>query len=107
MKAGFALVPFLLIANIALADDAWKEEARTEIESLQDVTEARWAESGALWVATDKEEQFLEFWGEQVVCAQAYFAKKPKGEILQITFMSASALNQGRLERVKTIFCQF
>lgn len=93
-------------ASAAVAESDWKDKALAEILTLQDVVEGRWAESGALWLTTDKEKQYLPVYTEQVVCAQAYFADKPKGEMLQITWHSASAVRQGRLERITSLFCK-
>lgn len=107
MKTITATLAALMISGAACAEESWKDEAIKEIATLDDVVEAMWADSGALWLSTDKEEQYLPFYTEQVVCAQAYFAEKPKGEILQITWFSARDMAQGKMERITSIFCKW
>lgn len=104
MKHVFSALALVCLAHPAAAED-WKEEAVKEIATLQNVAEAMWSESGTLWLSTFQTDDDLRIYTEVAVCPQLAFAGKPAGEEILVSWFSAKAMAQNKLDRVATTWC--
>ncbi len=88
-----------------VAESLWQDTALIEVRSLKDVESAIWAESGALWLFTLRNDGNLQRYTQLAVCTQLRIGGMPPGADVMVWWFSAQATARFQLERIAVAWC--